>query len=295
MSDGIEDYYRDLRNADSINDVNESDPPEDAPEVPPHVVPSDTPFGRVVNNNYLKLIEPWMKRSNSKLRFGDGKVVVDTTLLYNSPWIYTQPAYELDCYFDTAVLFNCAFKQLHKKWVPARCQLCFKTVARPQTLRELFAVLEIQRGMKHWPSKCGLELRDWVFGNYGAYWYARGLDAGRECYAEVRDAINGHPDLGVDVPVLLKRSCTEMEYTCGASDKWEVTPHQARVEAGVRGIVVIDPKHQFMPPHVDNYTIERWYRHAYNIGDKTVFEYTGGIALHPSYVTYHEQDEETEE
>ena len=165
------------------------------------------------------------------------------------------------------------------------CHNCFKVVIRPPTLRSLFALMDLQKRMGR-PSKCGIEIRDTVFGLYGGYFYNWGLDAGLECYEAVRAAIDAEPELGPDVPIILKRACTEFEMLCGPSDKWEISEKQIELESLVNRWFVRDIKHRTQPEHAIANVHRKWIEWAYACGDPTYAEYTNGKPVHPPVVTY---------
>ena len=170
------------------------------------------------------------------IRDVDGKIDFGpATSAWDVPWHYVVQKGTLNCLLWSKVMFNVVFKKAPvsltdgKVWVPSGCQQCFKVVARPKTLKQLFATVELQKRL-NWHAKCGIEHRAHVFGLYGAYWYSRGLEQGVECYKRVRAAVDDDPLLGADVDVILKRGCTEMEMMAGPSDKYELTGGQMMIE-----------------------------------------------------------------
>ncbi|KPK37048.1 MAG: hypothetical protein AMJ69_12720, partial [Gammaproteobacteria bacterium SG8_47] len=113
-----------------------------------------------------------------------------------------------------------------------------------------------------------------------------------ECYKTVRAAVDAEPLLGPDVPVILKRACTEFEHEVGPSDKWEVTDEQRHIEALVDRWVVQDPMVQDQPDYLINRVHRRWVEFAYAAGDGTYAHFTNGEPIYPAYVTYHHLAEE---
>lgn len=67
-----------------------------------------------------------------------------------------------------------------------------------------------------WPSKVGMDRRDWTPNIWGAYWYCDSLDQARNIKNIVEQA------LGTDFVVEIKRGCTEMELVLGDSREWDV-------------------------------------------------------------------------
>jgi len=273
-------------NADGVREelARSMTPPEAEPDPA-----DDSLYAQLVREDVVKLLEPLLVKRRFHLRAGDGKIVSDSwSMLWDTPWLYVVPAYELDCWTWTEIMFETASRGTSRRWVPSMCQMCFKNVSRPKTLKQLFAIWKLQERLQ-FPGKCGIEVRPLVHGNFGAYWYNRGLDQANERFPIIRKAIDEDPDLGPDVPLITKRACTEMELTCGPSDKWELTANQLRVEKMINLVMVRDPYQGPMPPHVVKHTLRKWIEFAYSIGDKTVFEYTGGKPLYRPVVTYHDK------
>jgi len=95
---------------------------------------------------------------------------------------------------------------------------CYKVVVGIETLEQVHKMAEWQHSTG-WACKVGAERRNYTQRKWGAYFYCRGVEAGRERYKEVREWVD--ENLGKDVKVFLKRGCTEFEQHMGDSDKWE--------------------------------------------------------------------------
>ena len=133
------------------------------------------------------------------------------------------------------------------------------------------------------PSKCGIEERPIVHGLYGGYFYNDSLEEGLECYEKVCDA--------VDMPISLKRGCTEFELACGNSRTWEVTDSQLGFEDMVDRCVVKYPEdHARQSFHAIQGVHRSWIEWAYAHGDKTYLEYTDGWPLYTPPATYHSEE-----
>jgi hypothetical protein len=257
----------------------------------------DSLYAQLVRDDVVKLLEPLLAKRRFHLRAGDGKIVSDSwSMLYDTPWHYTIPAYELDCWTWTEIMFETVGRGTSRRFVPSMCQWCFKVVCRMKTLRQLFAMKALQERLQL-PGKCGIEVRPLVHGNYGSYFYNRGLEEGQRNFEIIRQSIHDDPELGPELAAgtILKRGCTEMELTCGPSDKWEVTANQLRVEKMINQVVVRDPYQGPMPPHVVKHTLRKWIEFAYSIGDETYKLYTGGRPLYRQPVVYHDKAAETAE
>jgi len=248
-------------------------------------------FDLCKSKDVISLIKPLLAQAGFKLRDADGKIYTETSLAWETPWHHVYHAGHLDCHLWHKVIFDFVFKALKEKWVPINCQSCFKVVVRPRTLKELFALLNLQKRLGR-PAKCGKEIRDSVHGLYGGYFYNWGLEAGLECFKAIRKEVDKDPMLGTDIPIILKRACTEFELLAGPSDKWEVTPEQERVEALINNTFVRDIKIRTQPDHALATVHRGWIEWAYACGDKTYLEFTNGEPLYPSFVTYHHLAEE---
>jgi hypothetical protein len=249
--------------------------------------PKASYYDWMVAHDILQHLRPLWEQGGWRLR-EDGKLVADPKTAIEGPWHYIKHRWELDCYTWHHIIFEHISKRLviGQKFVPARCQECFKVVVRPKTLKQLFALEKLQISMDR-PCKCGIEVRDTVHGLYGGYFYNIGLQEGLERYQEVRAAVDADKHLGPDVPVLLKRACTEFELECGPSDQWQTTPEQLQMEAMVDQFISKDDVLRVQPDHVIWHLHRKWIEFAYANGDGTYAEFTDGRPLYPPVVTYH--------
>jgi len=222
------------------------------------------------------------------LRESDGKISAKKHLGWETPWHHVRHSGDLDCGLWHKVIFDVISMALpaDRRFVPSECQDCYKVVIRPKTLKQLFAVLDMQKAMSS-PCKCGIETRPTVHGLYGGYWYNRGLSQGLERYKEVRALAGANRHLGPEVKVILKRACTEFEFACGPSDKWRITDEQIALEALVNRTFERDIINWVQPEWAIAYIHRKWIEWAYQNGDATYSDFTGGKPLYPEYVTYH--------
>ena len=139
----------------------------------------------------------------------------------------------VDCSLLT-IMHNQAFS---RQAVHSYCMECYKVVVCPSSLKQVHKIAEWQSGLGV-ACKVGAEVRNYTQRVWGAYFYCRGLEEGRERYKQVREWVD--ENLGEDVRVFLKRACTEFEQHMGDSDKWEKIPHQDELEA--EAIEVIPPR-----------------------------------------------------
>ena len=238
-------------------------------------------------NDLVTWAGPLIEKAGYRVRYGDGKLTVESSMMWDTPWHHVVHNDSLDCHMYMTIKHNVIFKQLGKPWVPMRCQNCWKVVVRPKNLLGLFALESIQHRLQR-PGKCGIEVRDTVHGLYGGYFYNESLEAGRECYETVRKEVDEEELLGPDVVVLLKRGCTEYEMEHGDSKDWKVEPDQERIEALVDKLIVSSTNFSPQPNHLVTKVHRKWIEFAYAAGDETYKHFTNGKPLYPPYRTYHD-------
>jgi hypothetical protein len=247
----------------------------------------------VMAHDFIEYTRPMWSQGGFKLRESDGKLEGNPQMAIEGPWHYIKHKWDFDCFTWHHVIFDYLGKKavLGKPFVPSECHQCFKVVVRPKTLKQLFALEALQTRLNR-PSKCGIEVRDTVHGLYGGYFYNKGLEEGLARYKEVRKAIDEDPMLGWEVPVILKRGCTEFELACGPSDKWEISPEQLKLEQLIKQNLAHDDVERKQPDSVVKHCHRRWIEFAYAHGDSTYAEFTNGNPLTPPVVTYHHLAEE---
>jgi hypothetical protein len=212
-----------------------------------------------VAHDIIEHLRPLWEGAGFKLRESDGKLIGKSQAAIEAPWHYIKECWECDCFTWHHVIFEYISKRLviGRKFVPSGCQECFKVVVRPATIKQLFALEKMQIAMDL-PCKCGIEVRNYVHGLYGGYFYTRSLEEGLKRYLEVRQAVNANVLLGSDVPVILKRGCTEFEMECGPSDQWQTTPEQLKIEGMVDRYLVKDDVLRKQPEHVIRHLHRKW-------------------------------------
>jgi hypothetical protein len=248
-------------------------------------------------NDIIEILKPLLEKGGFTLRDVDGKLEATGVMAHDTPWHHVKHAWGLDCGTWHRIIFDFISAKLPPgvAFVPSKCQQCWKIVARPGTLKQLFALEALQQRLNK-PSKCGIEVRPSVHGLYGGYWYTGSLQEGLERYKEVRSAVDADDLLGPDVPVFLKRACTEFEHLVGDSRKWQISEYQLALEQLVDRYVSKDDTRRDQPEHLVWHVHRRWIEWAYAAGDKTVFEFTDGQPLYPDYVKYeHLADKPPEE
>lgn len=195
-----------------------------------------------------------------------------------SSWMEVPNGPPLDCHF----LLNAAFDGIYGGGaVPYGCRECYKVKVRLSSLRQLMAAWKLGKTIPCL-SKWGLDLGNPFSQDiYAGYLYATGLDAARVMHKVVREAIDADPALGPDVLMSIKRGCSKYEVALGPSDRYAFTPEMAELEALLRTRFVTP-----VTPGSSMRTIGRWIQAAYQMGDDTYLDLTGGRRLIPLSVTY---------
>lgn len=256
-------------------------------------VENDKPvlYDWLVANDIFEWVKPLIERAGWRWREADGKIHAQLKpSVIETPWHHVKSDYRLKCGMWHQIMFDLVGAALPngQKFVPSKCQSCYKVVVRPKTLTQLFALKDLQENM-NCPCKCGIERRDTVHGLYGGYFYNVGLKEGLDKYQMVKDAVLNNKYLGEEIAdnVILKRGCTEYEHACGDSDKWEVTDAQLHVEGLLERWLITDDTEVVQPIKLIHHVHRRWIEWAYACGDQTYALFTGGKPLYPAYKTYH--------
>ena len=231
----------------------------------------------LAKKDLISKLQPEFANGSMFLR-DDGVITRASRMSHNTPWIHIKQAPNRHC-----GLYQTYFQRFG--FIHSTCQECWKVVVRPRTLIELHKLLELQKVLDL-PSKCGIEKRDTVHGLYGGYFYNDSLKQGREIYKVVRSNVD--LNISPEVPVILKRACTEFELEMGPSDEWEVSQDQKDLEYLLSDLIDYRPRHMPQPDHLKDSVFRSWIHWAYACGDKTYFEYTGSPLFKP-FVTYHEE------
>ena len=218
----------------------------------------------------------------------DGKVKPMKKLTLDLPWVFIRGRDFGDCYLYREVFFDVF------GIVPAFCQyFCWKTIIKPRTVVELFKLYEVLRRLNY-PGKCGIEVRPHVKGSYGGYVYNNGKEEGLSRQPFIRKAVD--EDISPDIPIYLKRGCTEFEHAIPTS-KWQVSPDQNAVEQILMAIFQPESVPVYQPQWIVNHVKRSWIYQAWNVGDETFKELLPeeDWELFPKtidYLTYEEKGEE---
>ena len=254
-------------------------------------------YDEVKANDIISKFRPLLQSGGYRLRDEDGKIcVTQPSIAIDTPWHHVNHDAFLDCQRWHTVLFDLFSSTMPKAeaFVPSACQQCWKVVIKPKTLLGLFSLLDLEKHLML-PSKCGIEVRDYVNGLYGGYFYNHSLEQGLGCYKLVREKVDETPHLGKETSVILKRACTEYEKRLGDSTKWKVTGEQMFIETIVNKWFVKNDVIRKQPDHALATVHRRWIEWAYANGDVTYIHFTGGKPLHEPVKTYHHLAEASEE
>lgn len=222
--------------------------------------------------------------AGGKLSLKNNKICCNYKMTPSSPWVVVKIDSTRKCHFFQEVIFQ-SYGFIH-----SRCYRCYKVVVKPKTLNQLMGLLEIEKEMDVF-SKCGVETRPFVFGNYGGYFYTDSIEEGMERYRQVRKLVDDK--LSDKVPVILKRGCTEFEMAWGPSDKWPIpTMEQLEIEDAIDELYDTTDHDAPQPDFLKAKTILGWIEFAYDRGDETYKSFTDGKAMGPQYVTYHDRGEQ---
>lgn len=210
----------------------------------------------------------------------DHKIALIIRPSYTTPWIQAYLTGDRNC-TRYQMIYHAVFGFVHTK-----CMDCWKVVARPRNLTELFEVFQYQKELRL-PGKSGIEIRNFVCGNYGSYWYTNSTEEG----LDLKDTVKGDfPDITVD----LKRGCTEFEMAYGPSDRWIHTERSRGFEELLDSILIeVDwdgkPTNlggRVLPHYVNEHTRRRWVEFAFDRGDLTYKKYTDGHPIFTPTIKY---------
>jgi hypothetical protein len=193
-----------------------------------------------------------------------------SALSHDIPWIFIKPAYQPHC-----DVWNALYWQTYGL-IPQFCRVhCHKVVAKPRNVSELFILWELMESLS-FPSKLGIDKRDYTFGPYAAFFYTVNLKEGLQRYQQVREAV----DLAFPNPetfsVILKKGCTEMEHKLfkgKASTEWG-KPNEADVEREMmlNDIHELRDDYAPQPEWLKNMIALTWLAASHAIGDPSYYD-----------------------
>lgn len=180
--------------------------------------------------------------------------------------------------------------------IPTACRFsCWKVVIKPRNVKETFECYEILLTL-NLPSKIGIDKRTYTFGPWAGFVYCNSLRNGRRTHKHVRAHI---PE---EIPVILKRGCTEMEMLL-PSNLWDQMSHaDIEKEEYLNDMFAFREERFYQSDWWKSEIKERWIEHAIGIGDPTARETFEKYAADPTAwdrivahsVTYHEEEDDDE-
>ncbi|GAF72079.1 unnamed protein product, partial [marine sediment metagenome] len=146
----------------------------------------------LMKDDLVSMFQPSIDTGEFTYNMEDGKIwrtinlsgELESAGPINRPWCYTHTPKDQPCIWYRSIekLFG---------FIPSKCLNCWKVVVRPQSIVELFDLCDLQHEMAAEDDschcKCGIEKRDYVFGNYGGYFYNPSLEKGLDRRDEVRE------------------------------------------------------------------------------------------------------------
>jgi len=207
----------------------------------------------------------------------------------NRNWIYTYSDPEMHCGMFLMIADV-------GKFVPRRCRKCWKVVVLPRTVDELMKLYALQVEVmipSKWYCKCGNDDRPWTSSNYGGYWYCTSKDMGLTRYKRVRKLVSER--INPEVPVILKRYCTEYELQFGPTDTYQPPEDCEEVEDAIRAALDFKAgasrNNETQPEYVKRHIMAKWLKKAWSIGDMTCMLYNNNEPFYRPLVTYHHEAE----
>jgi len=214
---------------------------------------------------------------------------------YDSNWIFFGRTTSLrDCFLWHQVMFN-----NFDHFVPEFCKLnCYKVVVK---VRNFLEAIQLYNAMQAGPAiradltlihgKVGIDERFYSDGFFNGFIYCNGLADAREKYEAVGEIVTTQIPTGPDIPIIIKRSCTEFERVHGPTDNsfWNTfTDEERDFQNHIEDIFVRQTVCAAQPDWLKNRTITKMIKWANTVGDKSWIEYFGLDFLTMKAVTYHE-------
>lgn len=199
-------------------------------------------------------------------------------MYHNQGWIHVRRAPWMNCTLWHHVYFQ-TLRAIH-----SGCFACYKVMARPTTVKDLFIMYEVMKELDL-PSKCGIDTREYVRELYGGVWYAQTVEEGQEVYEKVKKAIA--KSAAPDIPLLLKRGCTEFEIMFGDSSKFVQKDEDKKWERIVEEVVDVPEWHGTQPDYLKRHIERLWLAWAYRHNDITCREFNDGEDFITPATTYH--------
>ena len=238
-------------------------------------------YTSLIPHNFIRRFAPMFNEGLFRLSVETGKIPARERFFYlELPWIPSNmiPGRKCDFWLEMMARGCLGF-------IPNECRDCWKVVVRPKTLEQLFKLLVYQQQCGY-ECKCGIEVRKYVRGNYGGYFYTHSYEECGDRYMEVRAEMN---KIDPEMSVIMKRSCTEYERDFGPSNEYQRPDDADHWEAQLDYYVDYQPSNNKLPPTMIAEIKQRWIDFAWQLDDPTVDQFTSGKQLYPPVYTYHDQ------
>ncbi len=238
-------------------------------------------YGQLCANDMVATLKPILGDFTFDVDAEKFRLIRATTHL-GGPWVHTRAPKGRRCYYWHGLFTKCGI--LH----PGCAERCWKVVVKPRTVKELFCLLSIQENVfDQIPNKCGIEMRSFVHGLYGGYFYCDTLEEGKEVHGLVRKAVDRAMAPGVSV--ILKQGCTEMEAKKGPGFKCKNRDRQVSKWFDDNFFI---PEFPGQPTFAKVHVMRGWLEFAWDNGDETAVEFNDGEPYMSSYKTYHEGEDD---
>jgi len=209
----------------------------------------------------------------------DGKLELAHPRRQSKSWMFVDNGPPLGCTFLIEFLFPHVYARTA---VPHGCSACYKVKVVPRSLRELVAVWQVAKGIAC-RSKWGTDLDNPYSPNvYAGYFYVDSVDMAHAAAKVAREAFARDAKIGADIPMTIKRGCSEYEALLGPSDQYKFTPEMAAMEASLKGHFQKPPAGSFDRARV----LAHWIDVAFRTGDETYLDFTGGRRRRAKMVDY---------
>lgn len=251
--------------------------------------------------------EDFEARVRAVLKSGLGRLSHETGLIEPGPgamdfdtnWLFVGATVaSRDCYKWHTIMFN------HFDLVPEYCRFhCYKIVVGVRDFAQAFKFFNMMQCSAaifqqccNLHGKCGIDSRKYTEGPFNAFFYCHGLEEALEKYVQVRQLVDEY--LGDDVPVIIKRSCTEFERRYGSTDGefWqEMKPEERDLERRLCDMFTGHWSIVTQPDWLKNKVFLRWRDWANSHGDKSWVQVWGKDDLTMKAITYHDLGGEVEQ
>lgn len=217
---------------------------------------------------------------------------------YDANWLFFgHNTASRDCFTWHTIMFNC-----FENFVPEFCKLrCYKVVVKVRNFFEamrfrdtMLATPRLQGSLTPLQGKIGVDERDYTDGYFNGFIYCDGLEEALEKYQIVRSLLDEHVEDGKDIPVIIKRTCTEFEREHGPTDDefWQhMTPEDIDLQRKLEDIYAGIKASSVQPDWLQNKVISKMALWANVFGDKSWMRYFGCADIFTmKAVTYHDKE-----